>query len=285
MAAAKYGHAKSAPCISCKKQVKQTEKGLGCDFCNQWIHLTCSGITSKAYEVLEEEDIPWICKPCKATSKLLIAKMENLETNVKALQTELENAKNDINELKQQVRELKAQPQHKTFSSLFQEKDAPPVLNVATISKVIKHEQNSMASRKNNIVIKGLQKQGEELTPVKDLCESLQVDITGVEMTQRWINTKEDKPSKVIVKIGAEKRTELLRKAKQLRNLSRYKKVFINPDLTRAEEEANYYLRQKLKEERLARPNDDLVIRRGRIVPRYTYYDTSSNYDASNSGN
>ena len=54
------------PCSLCHKQVRENRKGIQCNNCEIWIHVTCNGTTDKDYQQLrlEADDVPWSCISC-----------------------------------------------------------------------------------------------------------------------------------------------------------------------------------------------------------------------------
>ena len=40
-------------CGGCKKQVKNTDRGLTCEYCGAWFHVECESVTSDAYDFIE----------------------------------------------------------------------------------------------------------------------------------------------------------------------------------------------------------------------------------------
>ena len=52
------------PCASCKKSVKNNQKGLRCTKCKQWLHISCAGVSGKSYDDPSENFIDWQCNIC-----------------------------------------------------------------------------------------------------------------------------------------------------------------------------------------------------------------------------
>ena len=60
-------------CTVCKKPLKQNQRGIACDQCNQWTHAHCGAIGEAEYRLLTtQEDCQWFCPTC-IRSKLSIA--------------------------------------------------------------------------------------------------------------------------------------------------------------------------------------------------------------------
>ena len=62
------------------------------------------------------------------------------------------------------------------------------------------------------------------------------------------------------------KRREIMTKAKTLKTSTQFKDVFIEPDMTTAEREEQYQLRQKLRKTRADNPDKDFRIKSGQII-------------------
>ena len=76
----------------------------------------------------------------------------------------------------------------------------------------------------------------------------------------------EDRPRLLVITLeNMETKMELLRMSSELRNFTEWRNLYINPDLTPAEREANRQLRQELARRRAA-GEENIVIRRGNIV-------------------
>ncbi|XP_043199198.1 uncharacterized protein LOC122368937 [Amphibalanus amphitrite] len=81
---------KGAPGVTCGLPVGDDDEGVACDLCHRWYHGTCQGVTSEAYEALQEHQdmLAWICKECKVKIRLDKNKekeMKKLEEKIDAL--------------------------------------------------------------------------------------------------------------------------------------------------------------------------------------------------------
>ncbi|VDI07519.1 Hypothetical predicted protein [Mytilus galloprovincialis] len=53
------------PCGTCDEPVTWAEKGIMCDTCNQWYHVSCQSMSSRTYNILAEDSaIAWDCLIC-----------------------------------------------------------------------------------------------------------------------------------------------------------------------------------------------------------------------------
>ena len=56
------------PCSVCYKCVRNNQKGLFCDSCNLWIHLSCTTLTVLEYDKLSLDPGQWFCFACLQTA-------------------------------------------------------------------------------------------------------------------------------------------------------------------------------------------------------------------------
>lgn len=52
------------PCQNCAKPVKSNQKAIQCDFCDIWVHLKCTRLTTEEYRILENSDETYFCEVC-----------------------------------------------------------------------------------------------------------------------------------------------------------------------------------------------------------------------------
>jgi len=132
--------------------------------------------------------------------------------------------------------------------------------------------------RKLNLVIYGIpettatsapERQQADLNSFNELVDS-EFKINNFEISKcvRLGKPKNDKPRPLLVTIPDNTiRRQILRNAKNLRNSNTHKRVFISPDLTPQEREANKQLRQELKRRKDA-GDTNLIIKNGKIVSK-----------------
>ena len=140
----------------------------------------------------------------------------------------------------------------------------------SAVSSVLDKER-----RKLNIVVMNL----PECTPSADETRELGdlYQFTSVIKNNLKLNIKatkchrvgklqEDRPRLLVVTLdNVETKQELLRMSSQFRSIPEWKNLYINPDLTPAEREANWKLRQELARRRAA-GEEGIIIRQGAIV-------------------
>ena len=57
----------SSLCSSCSKLVRNNQRGIFCDICNRWSHLSCTTLSVNDYIMLSNSSDSWFCKFCLET--------------------------------------------------------------------------------------------------------------------------------------------------------------------------------------------------------------------------
>lgn len=91
-----------SPCSACNSLVSLGDKALECDICSSWYHASCSGASTKCYELINScEGLPWICCSCKSS-------LHHLSNTVRSLKDDNSALRQQMNELVQVVEALTA---------------------------------------------------------------------------------------------------------------------------------------------------------------------------------
>lgn len=61
-------------CKMCKKEVEENDKGVACEFCDNWFHIDCVGINDDVYKALNDVCLFWFCADCQAPSRDILKK-------------------------------------------------------------------------------------------------------------------------------------------------------------------------------------------------------------------
>ena len=178
-----------------------------------------------------------------------IRENESLKARVKELEKEREKVTSWASVVKKGIEEL-------------------PKANIATLRKDLVREEQDRKERGGNVIVSGLvPDEGKEEVAVREVAEELEVclDGTKIEVVKlgKGVETK-----KILVKMSEEKKWELLKKAKELRNSTRFKNVFVQPDLTVAERKEQFELRVERREMMKKEPKKEWMIRMGKVVER-----------------
>ena len=87
--------------------------------------------------------------------------------------------------------------------------------------------------------------------------------------TKRIGKVNEDGLQMLLVTLGsADERNNLLKKARLLRDKEKYKNIFLQPDLTKDERARQYTLRCDLRKIREENPDNEYIIRAGKVVEK-----------------
>lgn len=128
-------------------------------------------------------------------------------------------------------------------------------MRVTTSAKIVKEdvdERLEIERRKGNLIIHGVPESNAEKDideVAKILGEGLKLDFTRhVDKMERIGREVEGRPRPIRMKIkNMDGRKEILSRAKNLKDTEEFKRMFISPDLTRRQQEADRELRQQLK--------------------------------------
>ena len=230
---------KNNKCNSCKKNVTKDDKGVACEYCNQWYHSRCAEVSDALYELMsaQGEQIHWFCNACNGKAVDVI----KLVQGMKERQDQIEERLDTLDEKVDTVLEIK-EPYDKKLRSIIREEF---------------HEEKDKIARKPFLVIKGLQEaENEEGSQEVDkqkveemmgkILEEEEEQIAKVDRMGKRQNGR-NRPLRVQLKDPG-KRGKILSATKKLRESEKWKEVFISPDLTRKEREQGKLLRDKLKE-------------------------------------
>ena len=139
-------------------------------------------------------------------------------------------------------------------------------------------EANRRHQKRKKVIISNLaeptsgtpqERRDEDKSTVRDIIRDLSLDVFDIEETQRIgkIDSTRKKPRLLCVTCSDKaSKYDLLRSAKELRNIDKYKNIYINPDLTFIQREKNRNLRKELKEKR--EEGLDVIIKNGQVVLR-----------------
>ena len=156
--------------------------------------------------------------------------------------------------------------QKKSFAEVMKTKQ-----NVATLRKELMVEEKERSEKSGNVIVSGVESDGQEEaeSKVKEMLEVLDVDMDGVKMEVVRLGKEEQEKRMLLVKVGEEKKRELLKKAKKLRE-TKFEKVFVQPDLTWAERKEQFELREERRKKKEKEPTKDWIIKMGKVVQRKT---------------
>jgi hypothetical protein len=139
-------------------------------------------------------------------------------------------------------------------------------------------EVHQVSLRKNNLIINGLQesengslqeRETHDRVELTQLALALGVDDLKVSEVRRLGHSQSKKPRPLKIKCtDYEVKQKLLISGKCLRSHDKFKRTYVNPDMTRMQQSWNQKLRTELKRRR--DNGEDVVIRGGTVVLRST---------------
>ena len=139
----------SESCVSCKKKISDNSSSLLCEFCCEWEHRSCSGVSSEAYNVLSDDPCPnimFFCSLCRPKVTLALKFFNEIQEKQNELETRLTEMEKQLEQSQQTPSSVSAEPT--TYGS------AQPTATNEPIAKDLKDKDQ--ADRKFNIVIYGI---------------------------------------------------------------------------------------------------------------------------------
>jgi hypothetical protein len=268
-------------CEDCGKSVLDHDKGLQCEACEAWFHASCQGMSEDTYKIVGQSCIHWFCKNCdKAVSKLFKT-IANIKVRQDKMEQALDKAVEDIKAVKAEIIEMSSFSKEldtkleiiieaklvESVEELKKSKESEPVM-VAGLGRDEVLEEIEIEKRRLNLVIMGIKEDNEDDAAVKDLFTVLvgSKGVKAVSSVERIGRAQAGKIRPIRVKmINSDSKLDVLKSCSDLRKHEEYKKVYISPDLTRKQQEADKSIRDKLKEMRNG-GETDIRIKKGKIV-------------------
>ena len=285
-------------CKRCNKRCTskgKSSEAIQCGICFVWVHAACEGFTKEQFKTFSDlsksfPNIAYCCKlngcltrlnqlvASKDTSKLVSPveigeTLRDLEKKYSLLNETITKTFANVDTLSSNNTEL----QNK-ISNLAKSVDSNPGIQVNTVSVTkIVDEYRDIERRKWNVIVFNApepksadisQRKTEDREFFNSLVEDIgiaPVDIADVTRLGAKVANK-SRPLRVQLNNLSQRRS-VLSNAKKLRNSSSrsFKEIFINPDLSPKERQAQKELRSELARRKEA-GESGIFIRRGRIV-------------------
>ena len=291
--------------------------------CGIWAHAECEGIPSECYDNFNSvfgkvHNISYYCEAnlCNSRIKQLIHNFyynleqradlpssDSTQNTQTSWRSEHDNLCNSISVLSDKIKGLcdhndQLQNQiNTTVSSLNTANEQVQTLPYAPSSSPVEFvdEYLNRERRKMNLVVYGLPESSATSSSERHLADSnnfvglvdSEFKISNLEISKcfRLGKPKNDKPRPLLVMLtDISAKRQILRNAKLLRNSNSHKRVFISPDLTQQEREANKKLRNELQCRKQA-GETNLIIKHGKIVPRQPQRVATPPMDTTNTSN
>jgi predicted transcriptional regulator len=148
-----------------------------------------------------------------------------------------------------------------------------PETNSARIVNIVRKEQREQEIRANNVIFSGIDSHTPDAakSAVESVMRELEVPTAGA-ISKIEIIGKTTKRTKVT--LTPEARKELLDKCRLLRSKERFQTIYINRDLTAAEQQLQYQqrvaLRDELRKQQETHPGKEFQIQRGKVIEKLT---------------
>ena len=284
---------KGAECGKCNKLVRSSEKGLICDFCDQWFHAGCDDVSQDLYRFLQKfEDQMWSCKQWKPRIKEMRTENETLKKENSELKQIIVDLKDQLNNMKVEIandvteRVLDRVGNLRDLEERMETREANLVSKAVEVTMNRLQEKEEKDKRRKNLVLYNIKESGKEMgaeRQAEDTVVCKEIFQVGLGLNPENFNVEgvfrlggrisgedgqELKPRPVLVKLGEERvKWHILSKAKELSKSLHvdWKKVRISPDLTRQEREENRLLREELMRKRAEGGN--WIIKKGKVIP------------------
>ena len=255
-----------SPCGICKKEVG--DKGIMCDRCNSWVHFPCSKLKASEYKNLTSmasTSIRWFCARCTYE----LDNKTDRDARMAAQESKLDMLFQIITTLQQQ---------NNLILQMVKQNNETVEKRVREEVREVMSEEKEREWRRKNVIIfnlpetreKGASEKVEDGKKVNDVMNEIGVDVGEYETAR--LGAPDDKrekprPIKVTIKI-AEKRDEVLRKARNLKDSERYRKmkVGITADKTLEERRKDKALVDEKR--RRTEQGEDVIIFRGEVLTR-----------------
>lgn len=268
-------------CPNCTHSSKQGGSTTPCDGCKAEVHLTCVGLSSDDIRVTrnKSKSIKILCNICNTFmgelgefKSLLTSMREDFKKQFSSLEDKVcKSNQTDIGELKKAIENLQ-----KDFNDLKGNKSNCNTENMNTFEDIVQ-EITERDKRKCNLILFGVSEQQgtsedrmlADKTLVTDVLNT--VNITPYEANLKPIRLGKYTPEKTRpIKVTLESENQVLiviKKARELRNMDRYK--LISFSLDRTPKQIEYYREvRKSLDERKRNGETDIRIKYVNGIPK-----------------
>ena len=272
-------------CKVCSAKPLRTNKGISCQICGQVFHVACiDNIDSAFRNFLSKNDFnSWKCNLCEENFRTLNNENIRLNRENSRLANENEQLRRRLDDLETQFSSIKNELKREILEELRNDSPTPPPnINNASLNEQVLaclREEKDRDKRRLNLCLRNFPESdstSNDRTRVIELFKSkLGVNETelnnGVRNVKRVGAQSDDRPRIIIIECSnADLKRTLLQNSFKFKNvIMSNNKIFLTPDLTKQQLEADRALRETL---RFRRNNGENVsIRKGKIVVNTTY--------------
>ena len=274
-------------CETCEVKVTSKDKRVQCSACEKWYHSKCQNVDDQKHLMLSQptnKDIHWLCNTCNSQSAKIFIRFAQMAEKVEKMEENFKDIKDEVGSIRKQMGEFLqlSKSTEAKLSSLIEAKidqdvvakvEKKVTIQVQMVQEDVK-EKLEIERRRSNIVIHGLKDSREDAQQEIDgnavkkvINEGLKLDAQRhVEEVYRIgkFNAGKCRPIRIKIKT-MEGRSEILKRAKMLKETELFSKVYISLDLTKKQQSKDKELRDKLKEMKEA-GEEGCMIRNGKII-------------------
>jgi len=278
-------------CVVCKTIIVDAEEcSIECQWCQKWVHSKCTKLSDEECAILQKSNtnIMFFCPTCVSNLDEALELFDDNKTNSSKLdlQDDLPDKQNQLEsqlsiveskllELKEELC-LQISKCREMFSSSSTNTTKPPPLIANTVVTAL-NEEREREKRQLSLIVhnltesKATEGEARKRDDIKEVIDILKYLGAKANVTKALrLGKKSDKPRLLKISVDSvESKAFILRNCTNLRKTepsNRFNKIYITPDLTPAEREANRQLRIQLKE--MNKDGNRYKIKNGRIVQR-----------------
>jgi hypothetical protein len=253
-------------CGKCNKSVDEGNSSVECELCLKWHHVECTSLNKTDLKTLEKLGVHWYCGVCEQSSATLDKRIRAVEIKfdnfTKVQDSETRTYADVVNKIDSSVQTNKTlQEQISKQISVLKTEQEQVIKQVSSLKSNLQAD-----NRSKNVVIFGVPESTEKslVDSVIDLMKDCSMNISIEKSSCFRLGQKtspKSRPVKLILSSEAEK-WEVLRRINSIKPLG----IFARKDLSKEEQEADFVLRQELKEIREKDPLNQYKIIRNKIT-------------------
>ena len=256
-------------------KTKKGQDAIFCEgLCKAWLHRRCAGLSTIIFNELTNSKVPFCCPHCR---------LKTNENELAILKASVASLENKISNLEDQLK-AKDTPVKSKVNNDVDVSGTPSSTNVDSSSQIQSmvnsfiNEEKEKAKRRLNLIVHNVTESTNEDGLIRkkhdiDYVTSTIQQYLGVNVTINKafrLGQRNNKPRLLKISVNSEAEKALvLRNAIKLKNVDHpdeIQQLFITPDLTSKEQQANRKLREELKE--LNKESKTFYIKNGKIVQR-----------------
>ena len=235
----------------------EKDYGIQCEICKSY-HAKCVDISVEVYTYLERsKNLHWFCDLCNRRVAQVMEEIIRLKGRQEIIEQEIAVVKNEIEEMKKDINKTDTNLDTAIETKLLDVVENKVEENVVE-NKVESKVDKSMdiERRRCNLVIHGIDENSDDGGPfddesVEEIMKALRCPPRSVEEVIRIGRRVDGKVRPLRIKLRLlEAKTEVLKRAKLLKENENFKRVFIQLDLTLNQQKVDKVLRDKLGEMR-----------------------------------